>query len=105
MKKVGIIMGSDSDFPTVQAAVKQLKALEIPFEVHVYSAHRTPDAAHDFAQNARDNGFGVIIAAAGMAAPLRSRVAGMPFSSSSRWRFFARVSPPQSTSTALPEER
>ena len=70
MKKVGIIMGSDSDFPTVQAAVKQLKALEIPFEVHVYSAHRTPDAAHDFAQNARDNGFGVIIAAAGMAAHL-----------------------------------
>ncbi len=70
MKKVAIIMGSDSDFPIVKSAVKQLKELEIPCEVHVLSAHRTPNEAHDFSQNAKDNGFGVIIAAAGMAAHL-----------------------------------
>ena len=66
MKKVGIIMGSDSD---------TLKALEIPFEVHVYSAHRTPVEARDFAVNARENGFGAIIAAAGMAAHLAGAIA------------------------------
>ena len=69
-KKVAIIMGSDSDFPTVSAAIKRLKALEIPVEVHVMSAHRTPHAAAEFAQNAVQNGFGVIIAAAGKAAHL-----------------------------------
>ena len=70
VKKVAVIMGSDSDFPTVSAAIKRLKALEIPVEVHVMSAHRTPHAAADFAQNAVKNGFGVIIAAAGKAAHL-----------------------------------
>lgn len=70
MKKVAIIMGSDSDFPIVKSAVKQLKELEIPCEVHVLSAHRTPNEVHDFSQNAKDNSFGVIIAAAGMAAHL-----------------------------------
>jgi 5-(carboxyamino)imidazole ribonucleotide mutase len=63
-------MGSDSDFPTVSAAMKRLKALEIPFEVHVMSAHRTPQAASEFSANAKANGFGVIIAAAGKAAHL-----------------------------------
>lgn len=70
VKKVAVIMGSDSDFPTVSAAIKRLKALEIPVEVHVMSAHRTPHAAAEFAQNAAQNGFGVIIAAAGKAAHL-----------------------------------
>lgn len=70
VKKVAVIMGSDSDFPTVSAAIKHLKALEIPVEVHVMSAHRTPHAAAEFAQNAVQNGFGVIIAAAGKAAHL-----------------------------------
>lgn len=70
VKKVAVIMGSDSDFPTVSAAIKRLKALEIPVEVHVMSAHRTPHAAAEFAQNAVQNGFGVIIAAAGKAAHL-----------------------------------
>lgn len=59
MKKVGIIMGSDSDLPIVKKAVDMLKVLEIPFEVHIYSAHRTPAEARDFAVNARANGFGV----------------------------------------------
>lgn len=75
MKKVGIIMGSDSDLPIVQKAVDTLKALEIPCEVHVYSAHRTPIEARDFAVNARANGFGAIIAAAGMAAHLAGAIA------------------------------
>ena len=75
MKKVGIIMGSDSDLPVVQKAVDTLRELEIPFEVHVYSAHRTPVQARDFALNARTNGFGVIIAAAGMAAHLAGAIA------------------------------
>ncbi len=75
MKKVGIIMGSDSDLPVVKKAVDMLRALEIPFETHVYSAHRTPDEARDFARNARANGFGVLIAAAGMAAHLAGAVA------------------------------
>jgi 5-(carboxyamino)imidazole ribonucleotide mutase len=75
MKKVGIIMGSDSDLTIVTKATDTLKALEIPFEVHVYSAHRTPVEARDFAVNARKNGFGAIIAAAGMAAHLAGAIA------------------------------
>ncbi len=75
MKKVGIIMGSDSDLPVVKKATDMLKTLEIPFEVHVYSAHRTPVEARDFALNARANGFGAIIAAAGMAAHLAGAIA------------------------------
>lgn len=69
-KKVAIIMGSDSDFPVVSAAVKRLKAFGIPMEVHVMSAHRTPQAAAEFSRFAAENGFGVIIAAAGKAAHL-----------------------------------
>ncbi|MCH3972535.1 MAG: 5-(carboxyamino)imidazole ribonucleotide mutase [Oscillospiraceae bacterium] len=69
-KKVAVIMGSDSDFPTVSKAVTKLKELGIPFEAHVISAHRTPEAAVSFARGAKDAGFGVIIAAAGMAAHL-----------------------------------
>ena len=75
MKKVGIIMGSDSDLPIIKKATDTLKALEIPYEVHIYSAHRTPVEARDFAVNARDNGFGVLIAAAGMAAHLAGAIA------------------------------
>ena len=75
MKKVGIIMGSDSDLPIVQKAVDMLKSLEIPYEVHIYSAHRTPVEARDFAVNARENGFGAIICAAGMAAHLAGAIA------------------------------
>ena len=75
MKKVGIIMGSDSDLPIIQKATDMLKTLEIPFEVHIYSAHRTPVEARDFALNARENGFGVLIAAAGMAAHLAGAIA------------------------------
>ncbi len=75
MKKVGIVMGSDSDLPIIQKTVDMLRSLEIPFEVHVYSAHRTPVEARDFALNARSNGFGVLIAAAGMAAHLAGAVA------------------------------
>lgn len=75
MKKVGIIMGSDSDLPIVQKAVDMLKSLEIPYEVHIYSAHRTPVEAHDFAVNARENGFGALICAAGMAAHLAGAIA------------------------------
>lgn len=70
MKKVAIIMGSDSDFPVVQKAVKKLREFDVPYEVHVMSAHRTPDKAIEFSANAKKNGFGVIIAAAGMAAHL-----------------------------------
>ncbi len=75
MKKVGIVMGSDSDLPIVQKAIDTLKSLEIPYEVHIYSAHRTPVEARDFAVNARANGFGAIIAAAGMAAHLAGAIA------------------------------
>ncbi len=75
MKKVGIIMGSDSDLPIIRKATDMLKALDIPFEVHIYSAHRTPDEARDFARSARANGFGVLIAAAGMAAHLAGAIA------------------------------
>ena len=75
MKKVGIVMGSDSDLPVVKKATDQLSSLKIPFEVHVYSAHRTPEQARAFAAAARENGFGVLIAAAGMAAHLAGAVA------------------------------
>lgn len=75
MKKVGIVMGSDSDLPIVQKAIDTLKSLEIPYEVHIHSAHRTPVEARDFAVNARSNGFGAIIAAAGMAAHLAGAIA------------------------------
>lgn len=75
MKKVGIIMGSDSDLPIIKKATDTLTSLDIPFEVHVYSAHRTPEEARDFALNARKNGFGCIIAAAGMAAHLAGAIA------------------------------
>ena len=75
MKKIGIIMGSDSDLPIVQKAVDMLKSLEIPYEVHIYSAHRTPVEARDFAINARTNGFGALICAAGMAAHLAGAIA------------------------------
>jgi 5-(carboxyamino)imidazole ribonucleotide mutase len=69
-KKVAIIMGSDSDWPTVQAACTELKKYDIPYEAHIMSAHRTPAQAAEFAKAARENGFGVIICAAGMAAHL-----------------------------------
>ena len=75
MKKVGIIMGSDSDLPIIQKAVDMLRSFEIPFEVHIYSAHRTPVEARDFAVNARKNDFGVLICAAGMAAHLAGAIA------------------------------
>lgn len=75
MKKVGIIMGSDSDLPVIQKATDMLKAFSVPFEVHIYSAHRTPVEARDFAVSARDKGFGVLIAAAGMAAHLAGAIA------------------------------
>lgn len=68
-------MGSDSDLPIIKKATETLKMLEIPFEVHIYSAHRTPLEARDFAVNARNNGFGVLIAAAGMAAHLAGAIA------------------------------
>ena len=76
MKKVAVIMGSDSDWPVVKAACAQLKEFGIPFEAHILSAHRTPAEAADFARNARANGFGVIICAAGMAAHLAGAFAG-----------------------------
>lgn len=75
MKKVGIIMGSDSDLPIIKKATDMLSSLQIPFEVHIYSAHRTPVEARDFAVSARENGFGVLIAAAGMAAHLAGAIA------------------------------
>ena len=75
MKKVAIIMGSASDLPVVEKAAKTLKEFGVPHEVHVWSAHRTPQEAHDFSLNARRNGFGVIIAAAGMAAHLAGSLA------------------------------
>lgn len=90
MKKVAVIMGSDSDLPVVEKAINQLKDLEIPYEVHVYSAHRTPELAAEFAKNAIKNGFGVIISAAGKAAHLGGVIAayttlpviGLPIKSS-----------------------
>lgn len=89
MKKAGIIMGSDSDFPVMAKAVSVLKQFGIPYEVHVYSAHRTPAEAADYAEHAKENGFGVIIAGAGMAAALAGVLAahttlpviGVPLSS------------------------
>ena len=75
LKKVGIVMGSDSDLPIIRKATDMLDILEIPYEVHVYSAHRTPTAAAEFAANARKNGVGVLIAAAGMAAHLAGAIA------------------------------
>ncbi len=74
-KKVAIIMGSDSDWGVVKAAAAQLKAWDIPFEAHVLSAHRTPEDAAAFAKGAEENGFGVLIAAAGMAAHLAGAIA------------------------------
>lgn len=75
MKKVALIMGSDSDLPVVEKGIAVLQELEIPFEVHIYSAHRTPVEAAEFTKTARENGFGVIIAAAGMAAHLAGAIA------------------------------
>ena len=75
MKQVGIIMGSDSDLPIVRKAMDTLTAFSVPFEVHIYSAHRTPDEAGVFAASARENGFGVLICAAGMAAHLAGAIA------------------------------
>ena len=90
MKKVGIIMGSDSDLPVVRKAIDTLASFDVPYEVHIYSAHRTPVQAQSFTASARDNGFGVLICAAGMAAHLAGAVAanttlpviGIPMSSS-----------------------
>ena len=90
MKKVGIVMGSDSDLPIIKKTTDMLKSLDIPFEAHIYSAHRTPVEARDFAVNAAANGFGVLICAAGMAAHLAGAIAanttlpviGIPCSSS-----------------------
>jgi phosphoribosylaminoimidazole carboxylase, PurE protein len=75
MKKVGVIMGSDSDLPIVEKAIITLQEFKVPYEVHVYSAHRTPEQVRDFTANARANGFGVIIAAAGKAAHLAGAIA------------------------------
>ena len=75
MKKIGIVMGSDSDLPIVKKAIDTLTEFDVPFEVHVYSAHRTPVEAKEFSANARANGFGAIIAAAGMAAHLAGAIA------------------------------
>ena len=75
MKKVGIVMGSDSDLPVIKKVTDMLNSLDIPWEAHVYSAHRTPVEARDFALQAREKGFGVLIAAAGMAAHLAGAIA------------------------------
>ena len=75
MKKIAIILGSDSDLPVVESAFKTLDDFSVPYEVHIYSAHRTPDEAASFAMNARENGFGAIICAAGKAAHLAGAVA------------------------------
>lgn len=76
MKKVAVIMGSDSDLPIVKNAISELKNYGVPYEVHVMSAHRTPELASKFASSARENGYGVIICAAGMAAHLAGVIAG-----------------------------
>ena len=78
MKKVAIIMGSSSDLGVVRKAAEVLDSFSVPYEVHVYSAHRTPEEAKQFAQSARDNGFGAIIAAAGKAAHLAGAIAANP---------------------------
>ena len=75
MKKVAIIMGSDSDLPVVQKAADTLRTFGVPYEMHIFSAHRTPEQARDFSVNARKNNFGAIIAAAGMAAHLAGALA------------------------------
>lgn len=75
MKKIGIVMGSASDMPVVKKAADMLSSFGVPFEMHIFSAHRTPDEAAEFAMNARENGFGCIIAAAGMAAHLAGAIA------------------------------
>ena len=75
MKKIAIIIGSDSDLPVVEKAVGIFRQFDVPFEVHVFSAHRTPEEAKVFSQSARENGFGAIIAAAGMAAHLAGAIA------------------------------
>ena len=75
MKKIAIIMGSDSDLPVVKKAIDTLRSFGVPFETHVFSAHRTPESAASFSRNARKNGFGAIIAAAGMAAHLAGAIA------------------------------
>ncbi len=75
MKKIAVIMGSDSDLPVVQKAIDVLDEYGVPYEVHVYSAHRTPEQSREFALNARENGFGAIIAAAGKAAHLAGAIA------------------------------
>ena len=75
MKKVAVIMGSDSDLPVVESAISTLNEFNVPFEVHVWSAHRTPEVVHDFTKNAIDNNFGVVIAAAGKAAHLAGAIA------------------------------
>ena len=75
MKKIALIMGSDSDLPVVQKAIAELREFAVPYEVHVFSAHRTPAEAAEFAKSARQNGFGAIIAAAGMAAHLAGAIA------------------------------
>ncbi len=75
MKKIAILMGSDSDLPVVEKAMETLKAFEVPYEVHIYSAHRTPEEARAFSQSARENGIGAIIAAAGKAAHLAGALA------------------------------
>ena len=77
MKKIGIVMGSDSDLPVIQKAIDTLRGLGVPYEVHIYSAHRTPEHARVFAATARANGFGALIAAAGMAAHLPGVIASM----------------------------
>ena len=97
MKKVAILMGSDSDLPIVEKGIAVLRDYDIPFEVHVYSAHRTPKEAADFVCGAKESGFGVIIAAAGMAAHLAGAVAanttlpviGIPISSKNTGGFDA----------------
>lgn len=76
MKKVAVIMGSDSDLPVVKKAIDELKSYSVPYECHVMSAHRTPQLACEFASKAKENGFGVIICAAGMAAHLAGVIAG-----------------------------
>lgn len=75
MKKVGVIMGSDSDLPVVEKAIDKLKEFGVPYEVHVYSAHRTPEQAGEFSRTAQEKGFGALIAAAGKAAHLAGAVA------------------------------
>ncbi|MCQ2495611.1 MAG: 5-(carboxyamino)imidazole ribonucleotide mutase [Lachnospiraceae bacterium] len=75
MKKVGIVMGSKSDLPKLEKAIDTLKRFEVPYEIHVFSAHRTPLAAREFSSTAREKGFGTIIAAAGMAAHLAGAIA------------------------------